>query len=246
MSSARSMARRCSTQSGTLRQLGVLLVPSSASEIEIDPFRGTRHTSARRYSFDDPTAIVVVVSEQGPVTVLRAGQIIGRSPVVPGLVAGGRGADPGVSAPSAAPTSTDRDYRHVRCRKRSPRSPRSCASTARDRAGHTAIIQGERTLTWAELYERACRVAQALAGRRGRVAGSGRVPRQERHRALRGVLRRVAAQRRVRRRQLAARAARGRVHRERHRRPRCSWSDPTSCRSSTPSPPTCRTWTRSS
>jgi long-chain acyl-CoA synthetase len=31
-----------------------------------------------------------------------------------------------------------------------------------DRAGHTAIIQGDRTLTWAELYERSCRVAQAL------------------------------------------------------------------------------------
>jgi long-chain acyl-CoA synthetase len=32
-----------------------------------------------------------------------------------------------------------------------------------DRAEHNAIIHGERTLTWAELYERACRVAQALA-----------------------------------------------------------------------------------
>ena len=73
-------------RSGTLRQLGVLLVASPASESEVDPFRGTRHTSARRYSFDDPTAILVVVSEQGPVTVLRAGQIIGRSPVVAGLV----------------------------------------------------------------------------------------------------------------------------------------------------------------
>jgi hypothetical protein len=64
----------------------VLLVASPTSESEVDPFRGTRHTSARRYSFDDPTAILVVVSEQGPVTVLRAGQIIGRSPVVAGIV----------------------------------------------------------------------------------------------------------------------------------------------------------------
>jgi hypothetical protein len=72
--------------SGTLRRLGVLLVPSPASEIAVDAFRGTRHTSARRYSFDDPTAVVVVVSEQGPVTVLRAGRIIGRSPVVAGTV----------------------------------------------------------------------------------------------------------------------------------------------------------------
>jgi hypothetical protein len=73
-------------QSGTLRQLGVLLVASPSSESEVEPFRGTRHTSARRYSFDDPTAILVVVSEQGPVTVLRAGQIIGRSPVAAGVV----------------------------------------------------------------------------------------------------------------------------------------------------------------
>jgi hypothetical protein len=72
--------------SGTLRQLGVLLVASPSSESGVEPFRGTRHTSARRYSFDDPTAILVVVSEQGPVTVLRAGQIIGRSPVVAALV----------------------------------------------------------------------------------------------------------------------------------------------------------------
>ena len=44
----------------------------------------------------------------------------------------------------------------------------------RDRAAHTAIIQGERTLTWAELYERACCVAHALAdvgvGSQDRVA----------------------------------------------------------------------------
>ena len=44
----------------------------------------------------------------------------------------------------------------------------------RGRAGHPAIIQGERTLTWAELYERACRVAQALTdagvGSQDRVA----------------------------------------------------------------------------
>jgi hypothetical protein len=73
-------------RSGTLRQLGVLLVASPASESEVDPFRGTRHTSARRFSFDDPTAILVVVSEQGPVTVLRAGQIIGRSPLLAGAV----------------------------------------------------------------------------------------------------------------------------------------------------------------
>jgi hypothetical protein len=63
--------------SGTLRELGVRIVPSAHAELEVDGFRGMRHTSARRYSHDDPTATVVVVSEDGPVTVFRAGQTAG-------------------------------------------------------------------------------------------------------------------------------------------------------------------------
>lgn len=66
--------------SGTLRLMGVRLVPSRDAEQAVRGLGGTRHTSARRYSYDDPGAIVVVVSEDGPVTVLRAGEIIGRSP----------------------------------------------------------------------------------------------------------------------------------------------------------------------
>ncbi len=38
-----------------------------------------RHTSGRRYSFDDPAATVIVVSEDGPVTVLRGGELLGTS-----------------------------------------------------------------------------------------------------------------------------------------------------------------------
>ncbi|MCU0260181.1 MAG: DNA integrity scanning protein DisA nucleotide-binding domain protein [Ilumatobacteraceae bacterium] len=64
---------------GTLTHLGVRIVPSLEAEVEVDPYRGTRHTSARRYSFDDPTAVVVVVSEDGPVTVWRNGLLVGRS-----------------------------------------------------------------------------------------------------------------------------------------------------------------------
>jgi hypothetical protein len=64
---------------GVLRHLGVRLVPSTAAETEIEALGGTRHTSARRYSSDDATATVVAVSEDGPVTVLRAGEIVGRS-----------------------------------------------------------------------------------------------------------------------------------------------------------------------
>jgi hypothetical protein len=64
---------------GVLRQLGVRLVPSDAAEETVDAFRGTRHTSGRRYSFDDPLATVIAVSEDGPVSVLRNGDVLGRS-----------------------------------------------------------------------------------------------------------------------------------------------------------------------
>lgn len=64
---------------GVLRRLGVRLVPSSAAEESVDAFGGTRHTSGRRYSYDDPTATVIAVSEDGPVTVLRNGEVLGRS-----------------------------------------------------------------------------------------------------------------------------------------------------------------------
>ena len=59
--------------------IGVRLIPSTDSEMTIDAFRGTRHTSARRYSADDPGATVIVVSEDGPVTVMRAGHLLGAS-----------------------------------------------------------------------------------------------------------------------------------------------------------------------
>ncbi|MDY7103611.1 MAG: diadenylate cyclase [Actinomycetota bacterium] len=65
---------------GVLRRLGVRLVPSVAAEDTVDALGGTRHTSGRRYSWDDPMATVVVVSEDGPVSVLRNGEILGRSP----------------------------------------------------------------------------------------------------------------------------------------------------------------------
>lgn len=64
---------------GELRQLGVRLVPSPEAEREVEGLRGMRHTSGRRYSRDDPAATVVVVSEDGPVTVMRAGKVLGSS-----------------------------------------------------------------------------------------------------------------------------------------------------------------------
>lgn len=64
---------------GVLGQLGVRLVPSPDAEQTVASYRGTRHTSGLRYSYDDPTAIVIAVSEDGQVSVFRGGQILGRS-----------------------------------------------------------------------------------------------------------------------------------------------------------------------
>ncbi len=62
---------------GRLRHLGVRLVPSTEAEAEVEAYRGTRHTSALRYSFDDPSAALVVVSEDGPISVVQAGRLVG-------------------------------------------------------------------------------------------------------------------------------------------------------------------------
>lgn len=64
---------------GTLVELGVLLMPTTESEGEVDAIGGTRHTSGRRYSHDDPDAVVIAVSDDGPVTLFRGGEVIGRS-----------------------------------------------------------------------------------------------------------------------------------------------------------------------
>lgn len=76
-------------EDGVLRRIGVRLVPTARAEAEVDGFRGTRHTSGRRYSADDPTATVMVVSEDGPVTVMRGGRVVGASTAA--------GADPGAA-----------------------------------------------------------------------------------------------------------------------------------------------------
>jgi hypothetical protein len=64
---------------GVLHHLGVRLVPSNDAERTVDAIGGTRHTSGRRYSHDDPLATIIVVSEDGPVTVLRNGAVLGDS-----------------------------------------------------------------------------------------------------------------------------------------------------------------------
>ncbi len=66
-------------RTGTVVDLGVRIVPSAHAEASVPAFGGTRHTTARRFSRDDPEAVVIAVSEAGPVTVFRAGEIAGRS-----------------------------------------------------------------------------------------------------------------------------------------------------------------------
>ena len=63
-------------RSATVVALGIRLVPSTAAEAAVGSMRGMRHTSALRYSYDDPESIVIVVSEAGPVTLMHAGRAI--------------------------------------------------------------------------------------------------------------------------------------------------------------------------
>jgi hypothetical protein len=64
---------------GVLRHLGVRLIPSADAEQTVEALGGTRHTSGLRYSHDDPSATVIAVSEDGPVSVLRDGTVFERS-----------------------------------------------------------------------------------------------------------------------------------------------------------------------
>jgi DNA integrity scanning protein DisA with diadenylate cyclase activity len=58
---------------GTLRHVRVFLRPSEKSTELVPAIQGTRHTSARRFSYDEPRALVFVVSEDGPVSVFADG-----------------------------------------------------------------------------------------------------------------------------------------------------------------------------
>jgi hypothetical protein len=58
---------------GELLAIGVQLIASAEATANIDPIGGTRHTSALRYSYDDQDAVVIVVSEAGPVTLMHTG-----------------------------------------------------------------------------------------------------------------------------------------------------------------------------
>ncbi|MGE0732923.1 MAG: diadenylate cyclase [Acidimicrobiia bacterium] len=64
------------TPQGDIRKVAVGLRWSDAAERAGTTDRGMRHRSAQRYSWDQPAATVIVVSEDGPVTVYRNGEVV--------------------------------------------------------------------------------------------------------------------------------------------------------------------------
>lgn len=58
---------------GSLRHVRVFLRPTEKAGELVPAIQGTRHTSARRFSYDEPRVLVFVVSEDGPVSVFADG-----------------------------------------------------------------------------------------------------------------------------------------------------------------------------
>jgi len=58
---------------GNLIRTGVHLKYSAKSNDLVPEHKGTRHTSAKRFSYDHPNTLVITVSEDGPVTVFSDG-----------------------------------------------------------------------------------------------------------------------------------------------------------------------------
>ena len=58
---------------GRLRIVGVQLRTDERSRREVPPYRGTRHTSALRFSASEPTALVLVVSSSGTLSAFWRG-----------------------------------------------------------------------------------------------------------------------------------------------------------------------------
>ncbi|WCO66230.1 diadenylate cyclase [Iamia majanohamensis] len=64
---------------GQITAVGVGLHTSDEANREVVGSGGMRHRSAQRTSYDHPDHVIVVVSEDGPVTVYRAGQVVAAS-----------------------------------------------------------------------------------------------------------------------------------------------------------------------
>src|SRR5262245_16835704 len=63
-------------EDGCVRTVGVHLRTTERSRREIPPFRGTRHTSALRFSADAPNTVVFVVSSSGSLSVFWQGRAL--------------------------------------------------------------------------------------------------------------------------------------------------------------------------
>ncbi len=61
------------TKDGRLTHLGAILEPSKRAHELVAAIGGTRHTAARRFSYDEPRTLVFVVSEAGAVSVFSDG-----------------------------------------------------------------------------------------------------------------------------------------------------------------------------
>lgn len=66
---------------GAIRMTGVHLQPSERARTLVPQQGGTRHTSAKQYSFDDPACVVVTISSDGPVSIFSDGVEIGHVPM---------------------------------------------------------------------------------------------------------------------------------------------------------------------
>ncbi len=62
---------------GCVDSIGIALRCSDEALRNVPAYRGTRHTSARRFSYDEPAAVVFTVSSAGPVTVFHRGAAVG-------------------------------------------------------------------------------------------------------------------------------------------------------------------------
>lgn len=65
---------------GSLQRYQTKLASSQQTAARISEHGGTRHTSAKRFSFEHPDALVVVVSADGPVTLFCAGVVVASLP----------------------------------------------------------------------------------------------------------------------------------------------------------------------
>lgn len=61
---------------GRVDRVGVHMRSSERSRRELAPYRGTRHTSALRFSWDEPSTLVLVVSSSGTLSVFRRGELL--------------------------------------------------------------------------------------------------------------------------------------------------------------------------